>query len=137
VTRSHSRSGSPFEATAAYSRAVRAGGFIAVSGTAATGPDGKALHPGDTYAQTRDSLQRALAAVEELGGAAADVVRTRIYLTQDAEWRDAVRAHAEAFAGIDPANTTLYVAGFIPEGVLVEVELDAAVSNRAAPDRKD
>jgi enamine deaminase RidA (YjgF/YER057c/UK114 family) len=115
---------------AAYSRAVRVGDLIAVSGTAATGPDGVALHPGDTYAQTRDCIARAVAAVEELGGAAADVVRTRVYLTRDAEWRDAVRAHAEAFAGIDPANTTLYVAGFIPEGVLVEVELDAAVSHR-------
>jgi enamine deaminase RidA (YjgF/YER057c/UK114 family) len=132
VTRSHSRSGSPFEATAAYSRAVRVGSLIAVSGTAATGADGAALHPGDAYAQTRDCIGRALAAVQELGGAAADVVRTRIYLTQDAAWRDAVRAHAEAFAGIDPANTTLYVAGFIPDGVLVEVELDAVV-----PDRKD
>jgi len=130
VTRAHARSGSPFEATAAYSRAVRVGELIAVSGTAATGPDGKALHPGDTYAQTTDCIARALAAVDELGGAAADVVRTRVYLTHDAEWRDAVRAHAEAFAGIDPANTTLYVAGFIPEGVLVEVELDAAVPRR-------
>jgi enamine deaminase RidA (YjgF/YER057c/UK114 family) len=117
---------------AAYSRAVRVGDLIAVSGTAATGPDGKALHPGDTYAQTRDSFRRGVEAVEELGGAAADVVRTRIYLTQDADWREAVRAHAEAFAGVDPANTTLYVAGFIPEGVLVEIELDAAI-----PQRKD
>jgi enamine deaminase RidA (YjgF/YER057c/UK114 family) len=132
VTRSRSYSGSPFEALAGYSRAVRAGDLIAVSGTTATGPDGKALHPGDTYAQTRESFRRALAAVEELGGEAADVMRTRIYLTPEADWRDAVRAHAEAFAGVDPANTTLFVAGFIPEGVLVEVELDALV-----PDRKD
>jgi enamine deaminase RidA (YjgF/YER057c/UK114 family) len=130
VTRSYSRSGSPFEAMAAYSRAVRVGDLIAVSGTAATGPDGKALHPGDTYAQTRDSFRRGVEAVEELGGAAADVVRTRIYLTHDADWREAVRAHAEAFAGVDPANTTLYVAGFIPEGVLVEIELDAAIPHR-------
>jgi enamine deaminase RidA (YjgF/YER057c/UK114 family) len=130
VTRTHSRSGSPFEATAAYSRAVRTGDHVAVSGTAATGADGRALHLGETYAQTRDAIRRGLAAVEELGGTAADVVRTRLYLVPDAEWRDAVRAHAEAFAGIDPANTTLFVAGFIPEGVLVEIELDAILSER-------
>jgi enamine deaminase RidA (YjgF/YER057c/UK114 family) len=133
VTRARSRSGSPFEAKAAYSRAVRAGDLVAVSGTAATGPDGAALHPGDAYAQTREAIARGLAAVEELGGGAADVVRTRVYLTREAEWRDAIRAHAEAFAGIDPANTTLYVAGFIPEGVLVEIELDAVLSDH----RKD
>jgi len=121
-------SGSPFEAQAAYSRAVRLGSVIAVSGTGATGPDGSALHPGDTYAQTRDALQRALDAVAELGGSADSVVRTRLYLVRAADWREAIRAHAEAFQGVDPANTTLYVEGFIPEGVLVEVELDAVAA---------
>jgi enamine deaminase RidA (YjgF/YER057c/UK114 family) len=123
--RRHVRSGSPFEAVAAYARAVRLGDLIAVSGTAATGTDGSAEHPGDTYAQTREAIARALAAVEELGATRHDVIRTRVFLTADAAWRDAVRAHAEAFAGVDPANTTLFVAGFIPPGVLVEVELDA------------
>jgi enamine deaminase RidA (YjgF/YER057c/UK114 family) len=105
---------------------------IAVSGTAATGPDGAALHPGDTYAQTREAISRALAAAAELGAAREDVLRTRLYLTPDCEWEGAVRAHRQAFAGVDPANTTLYVAGFIPPGVLVEVELDAVL---AAPPR--
>ena len=126
--RRHVRTGSSFETLAAYSRAVRLDNVIAVSGTAATGPGGAALHPGDAYAQTREALGRALAAVVELGGAAESVVRTRLYLVRDADWREAVRAHAEAFHGIDPANTTLYVDGFIPEGVLVEVELDAVVA---------
>jgi enamine deaminase RidA (YjgF/YER057c/UK114 family) len=125
-SRTHSRSGSPFEQAANYSRAVRVGDAIAVSGTAATGPDGSAFHPG-TYEQTREAFDRALAAVRELGGEVAHVTRTRIFLTVDAEWREAVRAHAELFAGVDPANTTLYVAAFIPEGVVVEVELDAVV----------
>ena len=107
---------------------MRLEGVIAVSGTAATGPDGAALHPGDTYAQTRDALGRALAAVAELGGSADSVVRTRLYLVRAADWREAIRAHAEAFQGVDPANTTLYVEGFIPEGVLVEVELDAVAA---------
>jgi enamine deaminase RidA (YjgF/YER057c/UK114 family) len=122
--RSHSRSGSPFEAQAAYSRAVRVGDAIAVSGTAATGADGAALSP-STYEQARECFRRALAAVDELGGGREDVTRTRMYLTLEADWREAVRAHAEIFAGVDPANTTLYVAGFIPTGVVIEVELDA------------
>jgi enamine deaminase RidA (YjgF/YER057c/UK114 family) len=125
-TRTHSRSGSPFEQEAGYSRAVRVGDAIAVSGTAATGAEGAAFHPG-TYEQTREAFERALAAVRELGGDVAHVTRTRMFLTADAEWREAVRAHAELFAGVDPANTTLYVAGFIPAGVVVEVELDALV----------
>ena len=127
TTRRHSRSGSPFEQVACYSRAVRVGDAIAVSGTAATNEDGAAFHPG-TYEQTREAFDRALAAVRELGGEVAHVTRTRIFLTADAEWRDAVRAHAELFSGVDPANTTLYVAAFIPAGVVVEVEIDAVVS---------
>jgi enamine deaminase RidA (YjgF/YER057c/UK114 family) len=122
------RDGSAFERSASYARAVRAGSLISVSGTAATGPDGRALSP-DTYAQAVTCFERALAAVEELGGVREDVVRTRLYLVREADWREAVRAHAEAFAGVDPANTTLYVAGFIPEGVLLEVELDAIVED--------
>jgi enamine deaminase RidA (YjgF/YER057c/UK114 family) len=121
------RDGSAFEAVASYCRAVRSGPAVAVSGTAATGPDGSALHPGDTYAQTKDSFERAVAAAQELGAGLQDVVRTRLFLVPDSDWREAVRAHHEVFEGVDPANTTLYVAGFIPPGVLVEVELDAWV----------
>jgi enamine deaminase RidA (YjgF/YER057c/UK114 family) len=119
------RDGSAFEAVASYCRAVRSGPAVAVSGTAATGPDGRALHPGDTYAQTKDAFERAVAAAGELGAEREHVVRTRLYLGPGSDWREAVRAHRELFEGVDPANTTLYVAGFIPEGVLVEVELDA------------
>jgi enamine deaminase RidA (YjgF/YER057c/UK114 family) len=71
------------------------------------------------------AFERALDAAGRLGAPAANVVRTRIYLTPDADWRASVRAHQELFEGVDPANTTLFVAGFIPEGVQVEVELDA------------
>jgi enamine deaminase RidA (YjgF/YER057c/UK114 family) len=122
------RDGSGFEELAGYSRAVRIGAHVAVSGTAAMA-DGVALYPGDVYAQTREALARALAAASELGAAAEDVVRTRLLLAAGSDWHAAVRAHGEAFAGIDPANTTYFVAGFIPEGVLVEVELDAIVEN--------
>lgn len=118
---------SPFERKASYVRAVRHHGFVAVSATAATGEDGRALHPGDAFGQAAEAIERALAAAARLGAARADVVRTRVYLAPEADWRDAARAHGDAFAGAPPANTTVVVAGFIPEGVLVEVELDALV----------
>lgn len=118
--RSTYREGGGFEEAAAYSRAVRIGPHVAVSGTAAR--DG-----GDTYAQTTEAIARALAAAAELGAGRGDVLRTRLLLAVGCDWEGAVAAHREAFAGVDPANTTYYVAGFIPEGVLVEVELDAVV----------
>lgn len=120
--------GSPFERRASYSRAVRSGGWIAVSGTAGTGPDGKALAPGDSYAQAREAIARALEAARVLGATRDDVVRTRLYLAPGCVWEDVIRAHGEAFVGAEPANTTVIVAGFIPDGVLVEVELDACIA---------
>lgn len=122
------RDGSAFEAVASSCSAARSGPAVAVSGTAATGPDGSALHLGDTYGQTRDAFERAVAAAQELGAELQHVVRTRLFLLAESDWREAARAHHEVFEGIDPANTTLYVAGFIPPGVLVEVELDAWVA---------
>jgi enamine deaminase RidA (YjgF/YER057c/UK114 family) len=112
--------GSEFEAIAAYSRAVRIGSHVAVSGTAARAG-------GDAYAQATEALQRALAAALELGARPEDVLRTRLLLTPGCDWEGVIRAHREVFEGIAPANTTYYVAGFIPEGVFVEVELDAIV----------
>jgi enamine deaminase RidA (YjgF/YER057c/UK114 family) len=114
------REGGGFEEAAAYSRAVRIGPHVAVSGTAARGG-------GDAYTQTTEALERALAAAAELGAGIGDVLRTRLLLAQGCDWEGAVRAHREAFEGVNPANTTYFVAGFIPEGVLVEVELDALV----------
>jgi len=114
-------------AAAAYSRAVRRGVVVAVSGTAATGPDGSALHPGDTEKQTRVGFERALAGLAALGGSIDDVMRTRVLLHRDADPLGAVAVHKELFAGREPANTTWFVHGFIPEGVLVEVELDAVL----------
>lgn len=116
-----------FGRQAGYSRAVRSGGWIAVSATAAL-DNGAVVHPGDAYAQTRLVLERALAAASELGGAVGDVVRTRLLLAPDCDWREAVRAHAEIFDDSPPANTTYYVGRLIPDGALVEVELDATAS---------
>jgi enamine deaminase RidA (YjgF/YER057c/UK114 family) len=114
------REGGGFEEAAAYSRAVRIGHHVAVSGTAPR-------EGGDAYAQTREAIGRALAAAQELGATKEDVLRTRLLLAPGCDWEGAVRAHAEAFEGVDPANTTYFVSGFIPEDVLVEFELDAVV----------
>jgi enamine deaminase RidA (YjgF/YER057c/UK114 family) len=128
------RDGGGWEAAAGYSRAVRRFGRIAVSGTTANGPDGRVLHPGDSYGQARAALERALAAVEALGGRLEDVVRTRLYLAPESDWEGACRAHAEVLGAVAPANTTLHVAGLIGEGFLVEVEMEAEVPpERPAP----
>jgi enamine deaminase RidA (YjgF/YER057c/UK114 family) len=120
LTRKTFREGGGFEEAAAYYRAVRIGSHVAVSGTAAR-------DDGGAYAQTTEALGRALAAARELGADRQDVLRTRLLLAPGCDWEEAVRAHRETFAGIDPANTTYFVSGFIPDGVLVEVELDAIV----------
>ena len=114
------REGGGFEEAAAYSRAVRIGRHVAVSGTAAR-------NLGDAYEQTQEAISRALAGAAELGASKQDVLRTRLLLAQGCDWEGAIRAHAEAFEGIEPANTTYFVSGFIPDGVLVEFELDAVI----------
>jgi enamine deaminase RidA (YjgF/YER057c/UK114 family) len=114
------REGGGFEEAAAYSRAVRLGQHIAVSGTAAR-------KGGDAYTQATEALDRALAAARELGAAREDVLRSRLLLADGCDWEGVVRAHRDAFVGVEPANTTYFVSGFIPEGVLVEVELDAII----------
>lgn len=119
------RDGSGWQEQAGYSRAARRGGRIEVSGTTANGPDGSALHPEDTYRQTVAAFEQALQAVGHLGGAVADVIRTRVYLAPGADWEAAARAHGEIFADVAPANTTLYVGGLIGTGFLVEVEVEA------------
>jgi len=100
-----------------------------VSGTTAHGPDGGALHRGDTGAQARLCLSRIERALTALGGALADVVRTGIYLAPGASWEEAARAHHDVFADIRPASTMLYVAGLIGDGFLVEIEAQAVVES--------
>ena len=114
------RTGGGAEALAGYSRAVRNGAWISVSGTA---PEVR----GDVREQTLDAFRIALAAVEHFGGSVSNVSRTRIFLAAGCDWRGAADAHSELFGEVTPANTTLFVAGFIPEGVLVEVEIDAVL----------
>ena len=119
--------GGGWQEEAGYSRAVRRGNIIVVSGTTAHGPDGTVLHRGDTGAQARLCLHRIDRAVTALGGSLADVVRTGVYLAPGASWEQAAQAHREVFAAIRPANTMLYVADLIGDGFLVEIEAYAVV----------
>ena len=114
---------------AGYSRAVRRGNVVVVSGTTAHGPDGAALHPGDTAGQAKVCLSRIERALTALGATLADVVRTGVYLAPGASWEQAASAHHDVFADIRPANTMLYVAELIGDGFLVEIEAQAVVSS--------
>lgn len=117
--------GSSWEDQAGYCRAIRAGGWVLVSGTAAKGLEGDPLSALDTYAQTRQALESALESAERLGATRYAVLRTRVSLDPSANWPDAAKAHAEFFGDSRPTNTTVYVGGLIPDGALVEVEIDA------------
>jgi enamine deaminase RidA (YjgF/YER057c/UK114 family) len=120
----HFREGGSFEDQAGYSRAVRSGRLIAVSGTTCR-PEFAAR---DTRAQTEDCLRRVIAAVERLGGGRTDIVRTRLFLTPDADWQTATSVHREMLGDVAPANTTLFVHALIGPDLLVEVEAEAWVS---------
>jgi enamine deaminase RidA (YjgF/YER057c/UK114 family) len=120
-SRQRFREGGAFEAMAGYSRAVRIGQLIAVSGTTAR-PEVLGL---GTRAQALDCLERIVAAVERLGGSRDGIYRTRIFLAPGADWREAGSAHHEVLADAAPANTTLFVHSLIGDGVLVEAEADA------------
>ena len=120
---------SGWQRQAGYSRAVRRGNVVVVSGTTATGPDGTALHPGDTGAQARLCLSRIGQALTALGASWPDVVRTAVYLAPGASWEQAAHAHRDALGAAAPANTMLYVAGLIGDGFLVEIEAQAVVES--------
>lgn len=117
--------GRPWASTIRYSRAVRRGNLIEVGGTSSTSSDGEVHHPGDAYRQTQHVLGVIVAAIEELGGSAADVVRTRAYLTRIEDWEHVGRAHGEIFAGIDPASTFVEVSRLLLPDLVVEIEATA------------
>jgi enamine deaminase RidA (YjgF/YER057c/UK114 family) len=117
--------GSPWEPVVGYSRAVREGDFIFVTGTLGLEADGR-LGPNLTT-QTRRALEIIIAAIEALGGKASDVVRTRIYVTDISKWREAGEIHREFFEPIRPATTMVQVAKLIDDQALVEIEADAVI----------
>jgi enamine deaminase RidA (YjgF/YER057c/UK114 family) len=117
-------SGSPYEPQIGFSRAVRVGPFVAVSGTAPIGPDGSVAAPGDLYGQTKRCLEIIAQAIAEAGLTLDDVIRTRVMLTDISRWKEAARAHGEFFSAVRPASTFVEVKGFIDRGWLVEIEAD-------------
>lgn len=130
-SRSRFREGGSFEDQAGYSRAVRHGPLIAVSGTTCR-PEVAGL---GTHAQAVDCLRRVVAAVERLGGSSTGIYRTRLFLAPDADWQEASSAHLEVLGDVAPANTTLFVHSLIGDNLLVEAEAEAWAGEGGHEDR--
>ena len=118
-------SGAPWEPLVGYSRAVRVGNHVHISGPKAVGQDGILVGIGDAYAQTRQIFRIMAQALKEAGASMEDVVRTRIYVVDLGDWEAVGRAHGEVFGAIRPAATLVQVAGLIDPDMLVEIEAEA------------
>jgi enamine deaminase RidA (YjgF/YER057c/UK114 family) len=129
VVRRNISSGAPWEPIVGYSRAVRVGNSIHVSGTAAIDDQGAVAHPGDAAAQARRALDIMLRALAEAGASARDVVRTRIFVTDISQWEAIGRAHGEVFGNVRPATSMVEVARLIHPDMLVEIEADAVLAS--------
>ena len=127
MTRINVSSGSPFEEPIGFSRAVRIGNIIVVSGTAPIKPDGSTFAPGDVYKQTKYCIEIMKKAIEEAGGKIDNTIRTRIFLRDVTKWKEAAKAHGEFFSKIRPTSSFIGVKGFVNDEWLVETEADCVI----------